>query len=67
MPGLDIERLVDAIRSGKWRKIPIVLFTTSMEVEAIAEAIGAAAIVEKPFRPDELKHTIQKVAERASA
>jgi CheY-like chemotaxis protein len=54
MPGLDIDRLVDAFRSRKELEgVHIVLFTASMEIDEMAERIGVC-VLEKPFRPADL-------------
>lgn len=60
MPGLDIERLVHQIReTPHGAKLPIVIFTASMESEEVGERVGAAAILDKPFRPQELDDAIR--------
>lgn len=60
MPGLDLERLVGAIRADPlFSKLPILLFSASMDLDEIQERVGAAGILEKPFKPVEIVHAIQ--------
>lgn len=59
MPGLDIERLVRELRGdARWANLPLVVFTASMDIDDIFERVGARAILEKPFRPDELARAV---------
>lgn len=60
MPGLDLERLVGAIRADPAiAKLPILLFSASMDLDEIQERVGAAGILEKPFKPVEIVQAIQ--------
>lgn len=60
MPGLDLERLVSAIRADpETAGVPILLFSASMDLDEIQERVGAAGILEKPFKPIEIVHAIQ--------
>lgn len=60
MPGLDLDALVMDIRKDpRWKRLPIVVFTASLDVEEIAERIGARAILDKPFRPQDLHEALQ--------
>lgn len=60
MPGLDLERLVGAIRADpEIAKLPILLFSASMDLDEIQDRVGAAGILEKPFKPVEIVHAIQ--------
>lgn len=55
MPGLDLERLVFDLRADpRWRRLPVVIFTASMDVDEIGERVQAAGTIEKPFRPRDL-------------
>ena len=66
MPGLDLEVLVFELRHhDRWRDLPIVIFTASMNVEEIGERIGAAGLLEKPFRPHELRSVLAQALGRA--
>lgn len=59
MPGLDLERLVFELRaSPRWRTLPIVIFTASMDVDEVVGRIGAAGLVEKPFTPQEIRQVL---------
>ncbi len=60
MPGLDLERLVHSIRADPAiAKLPILLFSASMDLDEIQERVGAAGILEKPFKPVEIVQAIQ--------
>jgi CheY-like chemotaxis protein len=60
MPGLDLERLVQAIRAEPASaSLPILLFSASMDLDEIQERVGAAGILEKPFKPVEIMQAIQ--------
>lgn len=55
MPGLDVAKLVEELRAdATTRGIPVLLFSASMDLDEIAESVGAAGILEKPFQRDEL-------------
>lgn len=61
MPGLDIERVVAEIRRApRWEKLPIVLFTASMEAAEIGERVGARIVLDKPFKPIQLAHALER-------
>lgn len=60
MPGLDLERLVMALRAdARWKRLPVVLFTASMEAEEVGARVGAAAVIDKPFKPNDLVRVIE--------
>ena len=60
MPGLDLDRLVGAIRADKQlAKLPILLFSASMDLDEIQQRVGASGILEKPFKPTEIVEAIQ--------
>lgn len=55
MPGLDLDKLISTIRGDpRWRHVAIVIFTASMDLDEIAERLGLATVLEKPFKPQEL-------------
>lgn len=59
MPGLDLDRLVRELRADpRWQRLPLVVFTASMEAEDIFQRLGARAVLEKPFKPDELARAV---------
>jgi CheY-like chemotaxis protein len=59
MPGLDLDRLVRAIRSEPGlSQLPILLFSASMDLDEIQERVGASGILEKPFKPMEIVQAI---------
>lgn len=61
MPGLDLEALVmDLRRDPRWRSLPIVVFSASLDLDDISERIGARAVLDKPFRPHELDAALQR-------
>lgn len=60
MPGLDLDAFVaDLRRDPRWKELPIVVFSASLEVEEIAERIGARGILDKPFRPGQLRAALE--------
>ena len=60
MPGLDLDRLVTSIRADKdFSRLPILLFSASMDLDEIQQRVGAAGILEKPFKPTEIVEAIQ--------
>lgn len=60
MPGLDVNTLAKQMRADPLiGTIPILLFSASMEVEEIAQRVGAASHLEKPFKPHELVSAIE--------
>jgi len=55
MPGLDLEKLVLSLRGdARWAMLPIVIFSASMDLDDIHRRVGAAGMLEKPFKPHEL-------------
>ncbi len=59
MPGLDLDRLVRAIRQDTLlSRLPILLFSASMDLDEIQERVGASGILEKPFKPTEIVQAI---------
>lgn len=60
MPGLDLHALVDELRADPaLASLPVLLFSASIEIQDIADRVGAASHVEKPFEPDDLMAAIQ--------
>lgn len=60
MPGLDLDRLVSAIRAEPTlRKLPILLFSASMDLGETAQRVGAEGILDKPFKPDEVLQAVR--------
>ena len=60
MPGLDIQMLVSQLRADEQTKrIPILLFSASLDLDDLAERVGASSQLEKPFKPRELVAAIE--------
>lgn len=60
MPGLDLDRLVEGIRDDEnLQKLPILLFSASMDLDEIQQRVGAVGILEKPFKPMEIVEAIR--------
>lgn len=59
MPGLDIRVLMrDLQAEPELRDIPVLLFSASITLTALFAEVGARAMLEKPFRPAELRAAI---------
>ncbi|MDM9619036.1 two-component system response regulator [Rhizobium sp. AC44/96] len=66
MPGLDGRKTLEAIKSNaNWRKIPVVILTTSDDERDIegCYALGANTYVQKPVDLDGLFAAIQRLKE----
>jgi len=66
MPGLDGRKTLEAIKSNsEWRKIPVVILTTSDDERDIegCYALGANTYVQKPVDLDGLFGAIQRLKE----
>ena len=66
MPGLDGRKTLEAIKSNEhWRKIPVVILTTSDDERDIegCYALGANTYVQKPVDLDGLFAAIQRLKE----
>ena len=62
MPGLVIEDLVRELRDDpELAKVPIVLFSASMDLDDVASQVGVDHLLEKPFRPQELVDVLRAV------
>lgn len=60
MPGLDLDRLVAGIRAEPaLERLPILLFSASMDLDEIQQRVGAVGILEKPFKPMEIIDAIR--------
>lgn len=59
MPGLDLDRLIaDIPADPRSRSLRIVISTASMDLDELAQRVGADAVLEKPFRPSELRDAV---------
>lgn len=66
MPGLDLSDLVRRIRSdGPLRRVPIVLFSASLDLHDLKREVDVQGVIEKPFRPAELCRVIDLAAAAA--
>lgn len=62
MPGLDLRALVERLRTDRdVPAVPIVLFSADLELEAVQREVRADAVLEKPFRLDELERVLGQV------
>ena len=60
MPGLDLGALFAAVRADPAiARTRILLFSASMDLDEVADGLGAHDKLEKPFRPAELARAIQ--------
>ncbi|HWG92419.1 MAG TPA: response regulator [Candidatus Thermoplasmatota archaeon] len=68
MPGFDPAALLRAIRADPAiRDTPVVLFSASEDLATYQARVGADAYLEKPFRPTEVKETLDRVIREAAA
>jgi two-component system, response regulator len=61
MPGVDGREALRRLRgNGRWRRIPVVVFTTSSSQEDIDQvyALGGNSYITKPERMDDLMHLV---------
>jgi two-component system, response regulator len=61
MPGVDGREALRRLRDdGRWRRIPVVVFTTSSSQEDIDQvyALGGNSYITKPERMDDLVHLV---------
>ena len=59
MPGLDLGRLIGTIRAHpRLAKLPILLFTASVQAEDFWKPLGADGLVRKPFNAKALRAAI---------
>lgn len=62
MPGLDIRRLIAEVRGdAALRGTRILLFSASLNLEGLVRDTGVDEMVEKPFRPDELRDAVGRM------
>lgn len=67
MPGLDIDKLVTAIREEPTlERMPILLFSASMDLGETAARVGAEGVLDKPFKPQEVMEAVQAVLKPAA-
>jgi CheY-like chemotaxis protein len=60
MPGLDVEKLAERMRSEpRLRAVRLLLFTASMEGEAVRDRVRAHGLLDKPFKPEDLRRAIE--------
>jgi two-component system, sensor histidine kinase len=71
MPGMDGVEFIRAVRStAVLRKIPVVLTTAEPDDSDLmqqARALGVAAIVRKPWKPQELRDVVHSVLHKPAA
>lgn len=68
MPGLDFDSTVTRIRrQPELSNTQLVIFTAGMDADEIAERVGIARILEKPFAPDDLLAALEEDARIAIA
>ncbi|MGH7525221.1 MAG: response regulator [Gemmatimonadales bacterium] len=65
MPDMDGVEFIRAVRrTGAFREVPIVLTTVEPDTSELlleARALGVAAVVKKPWKPQELRGVVQSV------
>jgi CheY-like chemotaxis protein len=64
MPGVDGREALRRLRDdGRWRRIPVVVFTTSSAQEDIDQvyALGGNSYITKPERMDDLVHLVHAI------
>ncbi len=65
MPDMDGVEFIRAVRRmGRFREIPIILTTVEPDGSELlqeAQELGVAAVVEKPWKPQELRAVVQSV------
>lgn len=60
MPGLDLDKLVGAIRADRsLDRMPILLFSASMDLGETAQRVGAEGVLDKPFKPNEVLDAVK--------
>ena len=61
MAGLDLARLIASIRRRpRFQKLPILLFTASIDSDEFWPSVGADGLLRKPFEMSELRDHIQR-------
>jgi CheY-like chemotaxis protein len=65
MPDMDGVEFIRAVRrTGRFREIPIILTTVEPDGSELlreAQELGVAAVVKKPWKPQELRAVVQSV------
>lgn len=65
LPHMDGETFLDVLHARlRGATPPIVLVTASIERREVARRVGAAASLEKPFDPDDLRDVVARFAQR---
>jgi CheY-like chemotaxis protein len=60
MPGLDLDKLVASLRAEpSLKRIPILLFSASMDLGETAVRVGAEGVLDKPFKPNEVLDAVK--------
>jgi CheY-like chemotaxis protein len=60
MPGLDLDKLVTSIRTDPGlKRMPILLFSASMDLGETAARVGAEGVLDKPFKPNEVLEAVR--------
>lgn len=68
MPGLDLRGLMRRLRNhAALRRVPIVLFSASVDVEATAREVGADGGVGKPFEAQVLVRALERFTGRVAS
>ncbi len=66
MPHMDGETFLSALSARLRGQLPpIVIVSASIERRDAAKRIGAAAVLEKPFDPDDVRDVVARFCERA--
>lgn len=59
MPGLDLRKLLAAVRSiPEGKAVRVALFSAGMDLDQIAAAADVDRVLEKPFTPRQLEETL---------
>ncbi|GEM_PF-3387742 len=64
MPGLALRELLEGLRAGPHRDLPVVLFSASISLPDLVDAFDVDAVVEKPFRPEALVSALRGAIEK---
>lgn len=62
MPGLNVEALIKDLRADPLvGKIPVLLFSASLDLAEVHARVGSDGFVEKPFRADEFATALRRI------
>lgn len=62
MPGTDPARLVEAIKEDpETRKTPVILFSSTVDLDELAERCPVDAVLYKPFKMKELDRILEQM------